>query len=232
MILYSGGDEHCAAAGAVVDAEIAADDHTYAYMGNAPHPDNIKESYSQHLASLIKCQLIVEAKPDANNQTILDNARAFVEANKHKQIFVLVGWSTWEREVWEFDNQQYPIQFALRDKLPHQLRAKYKKFVETVDVKAKTKVQHKMIWEFHEELLEANIPHLFFNTYDTYQNVRHKKWGDNYVAPYKKDETFWNNSINNNFKTNANEKYFGYLLKADAHHKWALQLLPHIAKLL
>ena len=58
---------------------------------------------------------------------------------------------------------------------------------------------HNDIWQFHTELIEQNIPHIFFNgnnDFDIIENPRfnidceRRDWGTSYIGPYDPNSSF------------------------------------------
>ncbi len=94
--------------------------------------------------------------------------------------------------------------------------------------------QHESIWNFHLELEQQQIPHLFFNTFSYFghvvlNNLPRYNWGTSYLEPYNESYTYYHWLKNQGVNT-VNSK--SYHFRADAHKKWAEFLLPHLTKLL
>lgn len=74
MILYINGDEHSAAAEAVV-----------------PNPENVKVSYGSWISKVLKAKLIVEARKQTNDE-IIAATKKFLNTNPVKEeILVIIG---------------------------------------------------------------------------------------------------------------------------------------------
>jgi len=235
MILYVNGDSHSTGAEAVNDYCFAEDDSKYWQLQGQrkPHPDNLAVSYGNKLAIKLGAKLICEAEAAGSNDRIIRTTKTFLQ-NNHTD-FVLIGWSTWEREEW-FDtdeNLYYQVNCSGTDHIPTKWKDRYKKFIINVDWKEKTNSNHEKIWNFHLFLQRQKIPHLFFNCYNyfddegPYKIEHHYEWGDNYINPYSKDSAYYYWLINQNIKPRVSD-HFGPI----GHTKWADFLLPYLTKLL
>jgi len=57
--------------------------------------------------------------------------------------------------------------------------------VTEVDWREKTVDAHEKIWQFHQELVEQNIPHIFFNGNNDFGYIQDRHdWGSCYIGPY------------------------------------------------
>lgn len=234
MILYVNGDSHSAGAEAVNSYCFAEDDPFYYALGRRPHPDNERASYGCNIANELFAVLHCDAESASSNSRIIRTTKKYLEQNKPD--LIIIGWATWEREEWLYDDTYYQITGSGTDKLPKELIQKYKEWVvNTSSNCAENEIfNHETIWEFHQWLEDLKIPHLFFNTYNCFAHIRinsltRKDWGDSYLDPYDEQFTYYNWLKNNNCNTvNPHSYHFG----ADAHRKWAEFLLPHLTRLL
>ena len=97
MILYVNGDSHSAGAEAVVPYCYAQDDHLYRALGRKPHPDNERASFGCLLANKLNAILHCDAESASSNTRIIRTTRDYIK-NEGAPDFILIGWSTWERE--------------------------------------------------------------------------------------------------------------------------------------
>ena len=205
MILYVNGDSHsCGYDAGGIDA-----------------------SYGRHLADKLNATLICDAVGGASNARIIRTTNEYLANNNPD--FVIIGWSTWEREEWFYEENYYNVNSAGADVLPIGLVEKYKTWVieESHNYQNNNNKAHTLIWDFHLSLIERNIPHLFFNCY-THFLSGNNHWGNNYVNPYSKEFTYYFWLQSQRFKP-SNPKYFHY--GADAHVAWADFLYPHLTKI-
>lgn len=243
MIVYVNGDSHSAAAEAVHWACFAQDDNQYKHLGRRAHPENLAVSYGQHIADYLDARLVCEAESASSNSRIIRTTWEQIQGVQGwpvvKPDLIIIGWSTWEREEWSYEGNTYQVTASGTDHVPNGLKARYKTWVIEQDEHTRDRKlieSHKKIWEFHRHLLALDIPHLFFNTYSTFQPIRlgHLKrdlvnpgmydWDKCYIEPYDQNYAFYYWCLNNGFKTvNPNSYHFG----ADAHQAWANFLIQN-----
>lgn len=226
MILYVNGDSHSAGAEAVNDYCFAEDDPFYHALGRIPHPDNERASYGCNIANELFAVLHCDAESASSNARIIRTTRQYLETITPD--FVIIGWSTWEREEWLHDGVYWQINAGgVGNDWPDPIKQLYKDYVVNLDWLERTKLAHKQIHEFHTELQELGIPHLFFNTYSDFHTEEPVDWHDSYVDPYDPEMTYWKWLTNQGFESNSS-----FHFRADAHRKWAEFLLPRLTTLL
>lgn len=234
MILYVNGDSHSAGAEAINEHCFANDDPQYYDLGRCPHPDNLLVSYGAIVAHSLNANLICDAESASSNIRIIRTTREFLSRNQPQ--LVIIGWATWEREEWYHNGTYYQVSAGGTDTVPKELESKYKNWViQTNDRYSHNELyQHDLIYNFHLELKNQNIPHFFFNTFSYYghiasNNLQQYNWGNSYLNPYDENYTYFYWLKNNNFKTvNPKSYHFG----PEAHKKWAEFLLPYLTRLL
>jgi hypothetical protein len=231
MILYVNGDSHTAAAEATNLHAFAEDDGQYFYKGRAPHPDNLKVSWGKVLSDSLHAGFHCGAESASSNARILRTSRQWIEEtypNFNDELLVVIQWSTWEREEWLIDGEYYQINASGIDYVPESHQEKYKEFVSNTDWDAKTNQAHGNIWDFHCELLDKNIKHIFFNGNNSFESISDvKDWGENYLSPYDPVQTF--DSVlrsNGHQPVSMNSWHYG----RDAHSFWARHMLQYILK--
>lgn len=230
MILYVNGDSHSAGAEVAGPWAFAEDDGLYWGMGRVPHPDNLRASYGCELANHLGAILTCDAESASCNARIIRTTKAWIENNKDNlnNVFMVIQWSTWEREEWVHDNTWYQVNASGTDLVPEELKDRYKQFVINVDWAECAKQAHLDIWEFHCYLNELKIPHLFFNGNNHFEAIEpheRKNWGSKYINPYSVEFTYNSVLKNNGFTTvNSDSWHFG----ADAHCFWGEYLLQYI----
>ena len=208
MILYVNGDSHTAAAEAVNTHGFAEDDGNLYHLGRQPHPDNLAVSWGHQLAKLLNFDFVCEAQSGGSNTRILRTTRAWLNQHQTQDVFLIIQWSTWEREEWLIDGKYYQVNSSGIDHVPDSHRQLYKHYISNIDGNQKTAQAHKEIWEFHLELMEQNIPHVFFNGNsdfsilgdDRYQGIPERfvsvadharyDWGLHYIGPYDPSKTY------------------------------------------
>ena len=73
-------------------------------------------SYGQHIADALDAEFVCEAVAACSNDSIISRTMKYLEHTTPD--LLIIGWSTWERETWWWDEQSYisppaaPIQFT------------------------------------------------------------------------------------------------------------------------
>lgn len=228
MILYVNGDSHTAAAEAVNPHAFAMDDSDLFYMGRAPHPANLAVSWGKLLSQSLRASFHCGAESASSNSRILRTTREWLATTpRREELLVIIQWSTWEREEWLHDNVYYQVNGSGIDMIPQELQEKYKHYIIGIDWRSKTEQAHKDIWQFHQELQDQNIKHIFFNGNNDFAKIRynHKDWNTSYIGPYDPTQTFDSLIRSNGIQTVApNSWHFG----KDGHsffHRFMLQYI-------
>jgi hypothetical protein len=193
MILYVNGDSHTAGAEAVNSHAFAEDDPALYYLGRLPHPENLQVTWGKLLSLALSAGFHCEAESASSNARILRTTRTWLAQQKNnlQNILVVIQWSTWEREEWEYDGVTYQVNGSGIDQVPVEAQERYRNYIIGLDWQAKTQQAHRDIWAFHQELLGQNIPHVFFNGNNDFSSVTDKKdWGVNYIGPYDPASTY------------------------------------------
>jgi hypothetical protein len=193
MILYVNGDSHTAAAEAVNAHAFAEDDPELFYLGRAPHPENLAVSWGKVLSLALRSGFRCDAESASSNARIIRTTREWLSGGgaDHPDQLVIIQWSTWEREEWLHNGTYYQVGTSGIDDVPQELQEKYRHFVIGADWEHKTEQAHKDIWEFHQELLNRDIRHIFFNGNNDFSKISTQKdWGTNYIAPYNPTQTY------------------------------------------
>lgn len=227
MILYVNGDSHTAAAEAVNQHAFAEDDGSFFYMGRAPHPSNLQVSWGKLLSEWTKSTFKCDAESASSNTRILRTTRAWLEQTPRaeQEALVIIQWSTWERQEWLIDDVYYQINASGIDDVPKSHQEQYKNFVANVDWESCRQQAHREIWEFHLELQDKNIQHVFFNGNNHFQGIAQQDWGSSYIAPYDAGMTYNQWLLNNGHSTVSPKSWhFG----RQAHAAWGKFMLQYI----
>ncbi len=225
MILYANGCSHTAAAEAVVPAAFAEDDGKHG-IDRRPHPFNLAASWCTHLARDLGYSLICDAQSASSNDRIARTTRAWIDANPDllSQTFMVIQWSTWEREEWFHNNTWYQVNASGSDWLPEELQEQYRQFVVNVDWAEKTQLAHEQIYTLHMHLQDLKISHLFYNGNSTFGTIqKHYNWSTNYLEPYSNQHSY--NAI---LQQNGYKLTEGHHFDAKGHCFWAGYLLQYI----
>ncbi len=239
MILYVNGDSHAAGA-EINNSYCSANDDPVIHDDRGPHPDNIPDSFGYLLAKQSNCEFKTDARSGCSNDRILRTTRDFLNTN-NKDVFVLIGWTTFERKEVIIDGERLcfspglvgfsdPLVFGVQNltTVKHNYKAveEYKKYIMSLDnntIIKNTMLWHKKIYEFHRELSDQNIPHLFFNTYQWFKDIdqqAHRNWNNCFIGAYNKEDVYWYWLQSQGFGTVNHGYHYG----AAAHQAWANRL--------
>lgn len=224
MILYANGDSHAAGAEASIPCAFA-EDAGYPELGRRPHPANLEVSWGNQLSKKLQCEFVCDAESAASNYRIERTTRAWLDQLPPWQsAFVVIGWSTWEREEWPYNNEYLQVGSSGLDHVPDELTTRYKEFVVGVNWTERQQFWHNRIWKLHCDLDTKKIPHVFFNCNNKFDRIAQKKsWGTSYIEPYG-PITYDSALRESGFSTvNPQSWHFGQ----DAHCFWAEFMLQY-----
>lgn len=240
MIVYVNGDSHSAGAEALNLHAFAEDDSLYYGLGRKPHPENLKVSYGCNIANELYAILECDAESASSNDRILrttwDRIQGVQGLPTNPPNLVIIGWSTWEREEWTHNGVTYQVTASGTDDVPDELKTRYKEWVidqhNSSVVNKKLVDIHERIADLHISLLDKKIPHIFFNTFTSFSNIRNLRhlgaeeidWDGCYIGPYDEDLTYYNWLKAQGFQTATPTSYH---FRADAHLAWSEYLLQN-----
>ena len=182
---------------------------------------DLDSSWPHLLADRLGFKLINEAKGGGSNPRIMRVASQTL-AHIDRKTFVVIGWTSWEREEWLHRSQYYDVNSGGHDALPPELQERYKNWVIEQDAdrqSIKSKNMHEQIHRSHRSLKDRHIPHLFFNALMPFQHnlldPAHKDWGKNYLGPYDNELSYywylknhgWKPTDNNHYTDNAQQAW-------------------------
>lgn len=228
MILYVNGDSHTAAAEAVNPHAWAMDDGELYHLGQQPHPDNLAVSWGCCLAERLHAEHYCDAQAGGSNARIMRTTRQWINDNYDRldRTLMVIQWSTWEREEWQWQGQWWQVNASGIDHVPADLVPRYKEYVMNVNWAEAQNQAHHEIWNFHQELSRKNIKHVFFNGNSDFESQPNRyDWGDAYMAPYDPEQTYNKVLRNNGLKTvNPQSWHFG----PDGHSFWSEHVLQYL----
>ena len=230
MILFVNGDSHTAAAEAVNPHAFAMDDSALFYLGRSPHPDNLLVSWGKLLSLALRSGFHCAAESASSNARILRTTRAWLAEHKNnlQDILIVIQWSTWEREEWEYNGITYQVNGSGIDHVPVEAQERYRNYIIGLNWQQKTEEAHNEIWEFHQELEAQGIRHIFFNGNNDFSSIAGRKdWGLSYIGPYDSTQTY--NAIIRSQGIDTvmpNSWHFGH----DGHATWNRFILNYIIK--
>ena len=203
MILFVNGDSHSQGVGVQID-----------------------ESYPVIIAKEFGLDIVNEAQSGASNARILRTSKEYL-ASQQTPDLIVIGWSTWEREEWQYENTYYNVNSSGHDPLPKILEHSYKKWVieQTPEILNKKSLHwHKEIFQFHKELLQKNIKHIFFNCmYNFFQIEDKLDWDMNFIGPYDNDSSYYWWLTQQGYES---DKWYHF--RASGHQAWGDRLISYI----
>lgn len=231
MIVYVNGCSHSAAAEAAVPHAWACDDGNLWRSGAEPHPANLAVSYGKRIADSLSADLVCQASSGGSNDRTIRTTTDWIHQHSDQlnSTFMILQWTTWEREEWFHNGVWYQVNASGIDTVPCELQERYKNYVINVDWDSKTRDAHSKIWNMHLYLNQLGIRHLFFSGHSTFSDIQTRHdWGSSYFFPYSKDHSYHNWLKNNGGKySNAASYHFD----AESHRLWAQYLLQYINQL-
>ena len=181
--------------------------------------------FSNLVTNAFNTKAVNIAKGGGSNARILRTTKEYI--NKNLVDLIVIGWSSWEREEWEYNGRYYDVNSSGHDVLPLELSDKYKNWVveQTPELlTSKSQKWHETIHNFHLELEQKNIKHLFFNCmYNFFQPLNEYNWNNQYISPYDNNRSYYWYLKNQNIKSD-NWYHYG----ADGHKIWAEVLINYI----
>jgi hypothetical protein len=190
MILYVNGDSHSVGHGINSPDGLTTNDTKYQHIDEAPHPDNLPDSYGALLANRLNADFVCQARSGGSLDRAIRTTKQFVYQTRGK-LFVVLGIPSIEREEWFHEGIWYQINASGHEILPKELQYKYKKWVanwsQAYDYYGRQIKIHQKLVEFHEWLNQHSIAHLFFytvqgcqpdNRFDQYD------WSTSFINPY------------------------------------------------
>lgn len=237
MILYVNGDSHSVGHGIGTAAGSCFNDLEYRDLGEAPHPLNLKFSFGADLAQRVNATLVCQALSGGSLDRAIRTTKTFVYQTQGP-IFVLLGVPSWERTEKFFQYNWWPINATGHRHLPQGLHAWYKNWVLQWDHSGMAYYDqqpaiHSKLIEFHEWLDQHQVPHLFFNTAQSFEcdgRFDPYDWHGCFVSPYAQAGTathYISWCVDQGFRADTHG-HFG----EQAHKAWAHYIMPHIQALL
>ena len=219
-MIYINGDSHSAGADIIPGICFAQDDPRYLAYGRRAHPEAVVQTYGYHIAQAFNQGFFCEAESGSSNDRILRTTKKFVNNTKNKNNigFIIIGWTSWEREEWKHGEDYLQVTASGTDSVPESMEEEYKEWVikqTPEEHKRKEQLWHDRIWDLHCELKEQNIRHVFFNTTQSFANDN-KDWECTFIPV-----TFSEWLKDRGFGTIENSNHFG----ADAHREWSKYLI-------
>jgi len=186
-------------------------------------------SFGAELARSLGCERINQSQAGGSNARIYRTTVEWVQSNPDllADTFMLIQWSTWEREEWFHDGVWYQVNASGADHVPGELEQRYRQYIIDIDYDACTRAGHDLAWKLHQYLSRKGVKHLFFNGNSTFSDLAQdpKVWNHCYLDPYCTQSSYDHVLKNNGFDyVNPKSYHFG----KQAHCFWGKYLLQYI----
>ena len=186
------------------------------------------------LQNYFDCELINQAMSGGSNPRILRTTVDFFDQveNTASDHFVVIGWTSWEREEWAHNGSYYQVNASGVNKVPDELKEKYINWIadkDSISQIDKSRTLHKEIIDLHYKLKALQVKHLFFNALMPFQHEvlvadeLRFNWGDNFIGPYENDLSYYWYLKKRNFVADDCYHY-----GEDGHQAWADFLIDYI----
>jgi hypothetical protein len=196
----------------------------------AYHLGGMSASYGSNIAFQLNSLLVCDAAHGKTNEEIAESTLQYIK--EVKPAYVIIGWNTWEAEMWEHSGQRYIIAGGCdATDYPKPLRSRFTEWKNSLysdkSIRVSEEKSHNIIWDLHCTLKDAGIKHLFFNTLAHLSTIKDKRnWEGCYIEPYNANYTIHKWCTNN-----VKEKSITYALSLEDHDAWADFLLPKLNEL-
>jgi hypothetical protein len=230
-VLYVNGDGHSSAAYANSDFGWASEDYRYSYRALQPHPDNLLVSYGSILGGIVKARVFCEAEIRCSNWRIARTTRDWLKNPQMEEVIVIIGWTSWDREEWEYEGGRYQVGLTGDDPMPLSLKEKYREWVLSGASRRQENQDknHDLIWDLHQELNTSGVKHLFFNSCSAFDLIEDQRdWQGCYIDPYEVDQTYLNVLESKGCQRAGDTGFY----RENGHFVWAQYLLPYLVRLL
>jgi hypothetical protein len=145
------------------------------YVNGDSNSEQFGKFWVDKLCQVYNANLINDSLGGGSNPRILRTTYNFFEKcnDPADRFFVIIGWTSWEREEWFYNNNYYQVNASGRDCVPEELKNKYVEWVadlESISQINKSRELHKQIFDLHLYLKDKQIKHLFFNALMPFQH--------------------------------------------------------------
>ena len=156
----------------------------------------LANSWPNQLAGLLGADLINYSLSGASNQRMIRTTREWLSSiDVQKKHFVIIGWSSWEREEWYHNQQFYQVNAGGHSRLPRELKDRYMKYVSQLDnngyVNA-AKDTEEEIYQLAEDLQYYQVEYLFFNSFmQISETLKNNRWDYRYMTPFSNELNYF-----------------------------------------
>lgn len=133
-------------------------------------------------------------KGGASNHWVLQHVNnALDKIDQYSYPVFFVGWTQWEREEWEWDDQEISVCIGPHFPVPSDLEQRYTDWRNGMTDSAIQDMRdfwHEMIHNVHLRMNDMGIPHQFWSTYDNFvgkTGTQQLDWDGSFFKPYDLD---------------------------------------------
>jgi hypothetical protein len=136
-------------------------------------PEDVSNTFAKQLAETFDLEYQNIARPGGSNQRIIRTTIEALPTLDPKNTFILIGWSSWERTEWYWNNEWHAICGDPGYDMPEFAQARWQQHADHYanqfdnkisdhDLWTKSKEQEHAIWVFHQLLYNLGYKFLFF----------------------------------------------------------------------
>jgi hypothetical protein len=136
-------------------------------------PHNVKQPFAKQVAQALDLDYTNISLPGGSNNRIIRTTIEALPKLDPQETFILIGWSSWERTEWYWNNQWYAMCGDPGYQVPDFAKARWQQHADHYanqfdnkisdhDLWTKSKEQEHAIWVFHQLLHNLGYKFLFF----------------------------------------------------------------------
>lgn len=187
-----------------------------------PKDHNLVSVFSKSMQTPFRCW----AKNGASNHWITAHVEYFQSCVAEND-FLLVGWTSWEREEWPWIQENVSVCNGPNFGVPEPMKKKYLEWKSNLTeqyIFSKKQYWHDQIYQIHQQLKANKVRHLFWLTYDSFLDIEPQDWGANFFMPYHNNGCMYHYLKSHSYAPLKNDAYH---FDAQAHQFWADALFQH-----
>jgi hypothetical protein len=185
--------------------------------------------FSEQMGQDFRCW----SKNGASNYWIETHIEYFLaDTSKIQDPFLFIGWTSTEREEWPWLYNNISVCGGPDFGIPEPMKARYEHWKTTLTrdyIQQCTERWHDRIHQMHLKLLDLEIPHLFWTTYDNFKSVGNRvDWHRNFYKPYDQNGCMAKFFETNNLPANLGDTFhYG----PAAQSAWATELSNYVQEI-
>lgn len=192
---------------------------------DAPDPNNMVSCFSSLLDIPFRCW----SKNGASNHWISSHIDYFLADDSwSKDTFLLVGWTSFEREEWPWLYSNISVCGGPDFGMPEPMKAKFNAWKQNLTeeyLQERIHYWHNQIHAMHMKLRDKQIPHLFWCTYDNFKSIPEQlDWHGNFFRPYELEGCMCKYLESQSINPMPNDAFH---YDQQGHRTWATALSQH-----